>query len=304
MNKFYLDEIMALNDLNHLQGGEAVNLLGSLYELGRVEEDISILNKALEFGRKIDLNILSDDEQALFHFNTANGYVYLYRLKHLLKTEAFWVFESPEFENELIHLRKAVTCSEKTTNKVLLSEIYSNLGNTLDTLGRYSEAIPYWQKALKVRPGFGMAVGNLGKGIGQYGYHLFDLRQKLIFAQYAYKYMLEGADSKDIEEYAIPLFLNGAAQFEFYFGKELLLDIQDQSGFNLGASKEEEQYRKWCVQSVLFLNPLNDILLENVVAHDILHLPVMTAPLDAPPVYFSLIQPNQAGICKCKIFAL
>ena len=36
--------------------------------------------------------------------------------------------------------------------------------------------------------------------------------------------------------------------------------------------KEERNYRQWCAQNSLFLNPLNDILTNNVVWRDIMHL--------------------------------
>jgi hypothetical protein len=49
---------------------------------------------------------------------------------------------------------------------------------------------------------------------------------------------------------------------------------------SLGKTKAEAAYRRWCLQRRLFLNPMNDVLDHDAVAHDILNLPALHGPID------------------------
>ena len=62
---------------------------------------------------------------------------------------------------------------------------------------------------------------------------------------------------------------------ESYISKDDLEDIPDTINFSLGTTKKESKYRKWCLENQLFLNPLNDIVVENIASHDCLFLPTM-----------------------------
>jgi hypothetical protein len=54
-------------------------------------------------------------------------------------------------------------------------------------------------------------------------------------------------------------------------------------GYKLGKSKSEKQYRAWCLETRLFLNPLNDLGANTIAARDILTLPDLVTPIDTPP---------------------
>lgn len=49
---------------------------------------------------------------------------------------------------------------------------------------------------------------------------------------------------------------------------------------SFGDSDEEINYRKWCLEHVLFLNTLNDVFFNSVASTDILHLPRIVARVD------------------------
>gem|GEM_PF-1367823 len=50
----------------------------------------------------------------------------------------------------------------------------TNLGNLLDHLGRFVEAIESYERALQATPSFGMALGNRALSLRTYGVHLYD----------------------------------------------------------------------------------------------------------------------------------
>ena len=63
---------------------------------------------------------------------------------------------------------------------------------------------------------------------------------------------------------------------------------QNLSDFSLGASQKEKEYRQWCINHTLFINPLNDFIYENIVGHDCFFLPAITLNKDHPPVYHTI----------------
>ena len=97
----------------------------------------------------------------------------------IINSNEFWAFETPEIENQVIHLRKALAINFDET--MLKSQILTNLGNTFSQIGRFIEATQYWKQAMELRPGFGMAVGNLGFGLGHYARVLFDEGHRFLF---------------------------------------------------------------------------------------------------------------------------
>jgi hypothetical protein len=54
-------------------------------------------------------------------------------------------------------------------------------------------------------------------------------------------------------------------------------------GYDLGETKEEERYRRWCLSNRLFLNPLNDLGSHTIAARDIMTLPSFVTKLEEPP---------------------
>lgn len=158
------------------------------------------------------------------------------------------------------------------------------MGNLFSHLGRFSEAQLYWKKVLKIDPSFPMAFGNIGFGIFHYAKILYDSGHKILFFQFAYKYLKKTVDS-NIYEDAKSAFKNVITHLESILTKPDLEKIQDLKDFSIGTTKQEIEYRKWCLENQLFLNPLNDILTENIAAHDCLLLPTMTLKFDKSPIY-------------------
>ena len=58
--------------------------------------------------------------------------------------------------------------------------------------------------------------------------------------------------------------------------------------WDLGDSKEEVDYRKWCLSNNLFLNSLNDLDNISIAARDVLHLPAIIMKIDEKPFHHGL----------------
>ncbi|TVQ86695.1 MAG: hypothetical protein EA393_11660, partial [Bacteroidetes bacterium] len=76
-----------------------------------------------------------------------------------------------------------------------------------------------------------------------------------------------------------------AQDLEERFDNKQLKDLEGLGDYNLGKSKGEQRYRKWCLNNKLFLNPINDISIESIAANDCILLPAMTLEYDQTPVY-------------------
>jgi hypothetical protein len=158
---------------------------------------------------------------------------------------------------------------------MLRSRIHCNLGNTLRACGRWIEALGEWRSALEDNPILGMALGNLGIGLAQYGSALYDPDPTywlLVHARRKLASAIEGGVGRDGATYP-----DAIAFFKRHH--DWLAKSVDDDGdaelleHSLGSSKEERRYRRWCLEEELFLNPMNDLGAFPAAAQDVLRLP-------------------------------
>lgn len=183
-------------------------------------------------------------------------------------------------------------------NPVFRCKILTNLGNITNSLGRFIQAIKYWDSALQVTPNFAMALGNKGIGLTKYGQILYDQGHRVIFIASA-KNVLTKATSKkalwdsglqpDVEK-IFAQYCNDAIRYLDTVQYDSNFDLNQ---WSLGDSKSEAKYRKWCLSNCLFLSPLNDVLKDSAAARDILHLPNHTYKIGDEPRfvnYYNLLK--------------
>ena len=108
------------------------------------------------------------------------------------------------------------------------------------------------------------------------------------FCQYAYTSLLHGIESKEVYAEAKQGFIELAQIIEKRYGRDNLQSVRNIGSHKIGETEIEKAYRKWCLENTLFLNPLNDFVIENYVAHDCLVLPTITMPANNPPVYHTM----------------
>lgn len=278
------EDILKLDNLNHFEPDQVVEILGHIFETSREHGKIEDLKIGLNFSEKQNLDHFEDHDKMIFHYNVANGWSYLQMLTQQVNSDDFWAFKFQELEKQIINLRLALIFSEGINDDFNKCQILTNLGNLFSHIGRFSEAQLFWHKALKIIPDFPMAVGNIGFGLFHYAKALYDRGHQAIFFKFTYRYLTESL-KLDMYPEAKQSFSAIAKDLEERFDNKQLKDLEGLGDYNLGKSKGEQVYRKWCLDNKLFLNPINDITTESIAAHDCILLPTMTLKFDQPPVY-------------------
>ncbi|MCA0174563.1 LA2681 family HEPN domain-containing protein [Bacillus sp. RAR_GA_16] len=228
--------------------------------------------------------------------------LYYIKANHLSMLKRLLLLENSLRVNEEInHLQERIIHSFRSSlshgnpleiHPEFLSSIITNLANELDHVGRFIEAIELWKRAdllFNEKP-FPMASGNMGLGYLCYANLLYEDGHKHILRKAAYHRFSYALDFKQFlhSSEALQIFSDNKNHLENLYHEEFLFDKPD---FEKSIySKEEEDYRKWCLDHTLFLNPLNDINNSWSADRDILGLPSIVVPLeDSYPIYHSYI---------------
>lgn len=262
-----------------------LNKLAAIFEISREHGDIYALLNGIESAGDVDTNTFSNSEKCRLHYFIANAWSYVLLLKYTKPEDI--PLSSTEYEKQIYHLRMALTFAEGTEGD-LLCQVFTNLGCAFSHVGRFVEALQYFNLALDIKPDFGMALGNKGYGLYRYAMELHDGIHQLIFLQYAYKYLRDSCKDNSIYPEAKYGFQGMANHIEDHFSAETLEDRKTYQDLLAGRCEDDVNYRLWCMDNILFLNPLNDVIEQNIVACDILHTPSMTLKKDEKPIYLSL----------------
>lgn len=274
-----------MRDLNLSSPREILNILGQTFETARSNKDISSLRKCLDASVKVDLTPFSSEEVSTFHYFVSNGWSYMLLLTHTNPEDI--PCDSHFHEKEIYHLRCALTHSslKKDTH---VCEILTNFGCALSHVGRYTEAQEYFNRALAVNSEFGMALGNKGYGLYRYARVMYDGVHQFIFLQYARKLLMEAAAKNNVYEDVRSGFRDLADHISTMYPLNELENFRQYDNSFATLSDDEVDYRTWCMNNALFLNSLNDVLNQNVVAYDFLHTPTMTLKNGEKPIFQSI----------------
>lgn len=226
--------------------------------------------------------------RVLLHYFEGNAFAALRKIK--CSDESYlWGWEQPEAISEILALRSAIAePAFIEIDKVRRSQIKTNLGNSLNQLGRPVEAIEQWDDALAVMPKFAMALGNRANGLLHYGRSLYDDKHRAIFLADAHQGFVSALDPNAFWESG---FDSGVAN-EFEMQIHTIEQVADVVAIrarmkkltcSLGDSSEEIEYRKWCLVNRLFLDPLNDLSESSIAASDMFHLPSHTYEIHEEP---------------------
>ncbi len=238
------------------------------------------------------------ENRSLLYFYKANCYAALRVFERKVNND-IWSWQQDRQISEVLNLRRAVAeIGFKQLNKGMQCKILTNIANGLSSLGRTVESIAYYDKVLSLIDNFAMAVGNKAIGLFHYGQHLYDYGHRGIFFFHANKDLSRfGTEAllwdSGIQQDALEDFI-GYRDFIGGVLKDIEFDSSfDFNNFSLGENEKEQDYRKWCLQNKLFINPLNDVLCATIAAKDILHLPShVYAVGEEPrfPKYFNLLK--------------
>lgn len=203
---------------------------------------------------------------------------------------------------EIFHLRRAVNGQGFDAVSVpRQAQMLTNLGNSLSNIGRTVEALAYWERAIQKIPNFGMARGNRGYGLLLYAWDLHDPHEFVLLLREA-KSELDGA-------LEVPLEGNASRSFQESLGRiESILSKRDDKHITFPDSTEsadsnENAYRVWCADNRLFLNPLNDLSNDLVVARDTLRPAPTAVPVETGPRYLGFLSQMKQEYASARYFA-
>lgn len=210
-----------------------------------------------------------------------------------------WDWRLPTTEHEVLALRRAVRHPGFAALPPLArGQTFTNLGNRLNGLGRFVEAVEAWDRALIEEPRMAMARGNRGFGLGFYGEALYDPGHMAVFYVAAWEGLRSALSPEALlDSHGLDHALIGFGEAMKRLGQvvdvaQVKAAVELDKG-SLGRSKAERAYRRWCLARRLMLNPLNDLGAFPIAARDVLTLPTLTtSTADTPPAiaFFNLMK--------------
>ncbi len=279
------EELMSLENLNRIETEDALERIGNLADISFDLKEIDGLKRAIEFSEELEnRQNLTDDQLSTLNYYVANCWSSLKELKRK-GTELSWEWEQEEIEKEVLHLRKALN-SDGFNKQIKLRQcqILTNLGNSFDHVGRFVEAIEYYDRAIEIDPEFGMAIGNKGISLRNYAERHNIPNDAALLLKNAYS-NLKRAIELPLQGNAGEAFRENIEWIESVLSKEYIEKDIDMAPFPIGDSEEEISYRKWCLKNRLFLNPLNDLGPFPIASEDILTNPSIVVALEEGPYY-------------------
>jgi len=239
------------------------------------EEGLDLAAAAIEASQSRDVTAPTG---ATLHYFHANAWASLRHLRHKDLTSA-WTWQSTEHEREILSLRCALAHPGFVgMDRAMRCRVYTNLANVLDNIGRFIDAIEYYDRALELDPDFGMSLGNKGICLMVYAREHYEPNHRAIFAGHA----------AGILEHALSCFLeapDGRGGFSRHleiarraYAGHSCAESDALHGHKLGTGPDEEHFRSWCLRHRLFVNPLNDLGPVAIAGWDYIVLPTLTVP--------------------------
>ncbi|MDP9457317.1 MAG: LA2681 family HEPN domain-containing protein [Actinomycetota bacterium] len=241
------------------------------------------MERTVKLIEELQTRDLSPDRAAVSHYFLGNAWGNLRSLSG--RNPHDW--EQPELEHEVYHHRVALLgAGVEGLEQRRVCQILTNLGNTMSQVGRSVEAVEYWDRALTELPNFSMARGARGYHLSYYARYLHDPGHEALMLKFAHadvEEALSPVGRRLLEGRSHEAFESTKTYIEGYLSTEYLLADPEVEGFTLGDSEEEIEYRRWCLDNRLFLNPLNDLGPYPVAAVDVLVLPTIVTNHEEGP---------------------
>ena len=280
-------------EIDALTDEEAMNRLAEMIDRAADTQDAKLTTLALNLSGKLaERETLSGEKHVLLHYFRANAFENQLDLAGQRQT---WAWDVPHLRDVLLELRRALRHVDLPhLDPFRQCQIYTNLGNKLNSIGRPVEALASWDRAIALDPNFALALANRGHGLRHYGQALYDSGHHALFLLGAHD-SLAAASAEDAVFDSVEnishksAFAAVAGQIADSIDPAAARSVLCQA-FGLGRSRGERAYRSWCLENRLFLNPLNDLGVFRIAARDVLHLPSLTVGLEEggaePPAAF------------------
>ena len=269
-------------NLNNKDPKEILSIIGRQFDSSMDENNLENLLKFIGITNSINTDNFDNHSLAILNYFLGNAWSYVLKIKNPIPD---FDFEVEEIEKEINYYRKAFEIIKKCDDNFIACQILKNLGNLFSHIGRIVEAQEYFNLCLDIDKKFGMAIGNKGFGLFHYARVVFEPVHQFIFMQYARKYLSESLNSPDVYFEAKNAFYSIIKQIETVYPIDDLNGFKKYDNYYKDLKQEEIEYRSWCAENRLFINPLNDIFTTSVVANDYLFTPSMVLNVFEKPIY-------------------
>lgn len=284
---------------------EALDLIADLIDQASDNGDLGLVERALSLADELETRGLQAPEMALLDYFRANAWACRHQ-QRLDDRAAVWDFDQPEVGYQVFLLRRALNSTGfASMDSVRRCQVLTNLANQLNTLGRFVESHAYWSAALAIDPDFWMARANRGRGLMFYGAALYDPGHTEIFAFHAHRDLARAVEQIDEHSHLGdgrlgPVFVESAEQIAHRYDVDVIGTAYKPDAWSMGRGVVERSYRRWCLDNVLFLNPLNDVDAAPIAAHDIMSLPGFTTPVNEPPIVVGMFNELKQGFASAR----
>ena len=300
-------ELLNWDNPEDLETNSLLENLSLLIDISLDSGKIEGTQKAIDIIDKLDLNTFSSKERALLYYFRANAWKNKFDLNQKSQSQnrkkTIWEWEPDELKKVIINLRLSIIEKDfNEINDIYKCNVFTNLANVFDTLGKFIEALEFWDRAIEINPNFGMALGNKGIGLIYYATFIYDPGHEGIFVRSARQFLQSSIRTlRNYKEYsqAIEDFNKHLSHIE-----KLIPEPKNHTclnkNYSLGKTRSEKRYRKWCLENRLFLNPLNDLGTFSIAAQDIITTPNMITPLDVGPRYQGFFNQIKQEFVSCR----
>jgi tetratricopeptide (TPR) repeat protein len=139
---------------------------GLLIDIGSTLKNVSIIEEGLQVLQK-DFEELTKYAELTptANYNLANAYLTIFELEKA-KNPRLVLFNETKLDAAKFYYTKAI--KSQPNDRILLAQIFVNLGNCFDNLGRVVDALECYDQALNFKSDLGMALGNKGMALLNY----------------------------------------------------------------------------------------------------------------------------------------
>lgn len=275
MSKNHEDQyqsLISIEAIDEIEATAALGKIGRLVDLSLFLSKPEGTEKAFTFLESLSRRELTPFQECALLYLSANNWSAKRSYSHRSRANS-WEWDQLEAYKEILYSRLAIQHNGfHEIDNSSKCRILTNLANTLNNQGCYIEAIEIWNQALQYENEFGMALGNKGIGLYTYASQIYDEYHSALFLSKA-KDLLSAAREKKLDPGAFEGFSEVLDKINYLLNSNYDFKDLKTPNSDLGRSVEEIQYRKWCSDNVLFLNPLNDILRDYTACYDPLLLP-------------------------------
>lgn len=233
------------------------NKCGFLIDVGCDLRDQALIKKGLDSGEGSLKNPKIGKLKTYIHYNLGNGYYSLYRISESnLSIET--IVQSENLQKAKFHFREALNPNNGDCPPDLKKQIYVNLGNCFDTLGRGVEALYLYNFALEIDNTFSMAIGNRAKALCYFA-DISGKHRNGIYLE-AYQEIQSIIDKKDLSEIGGTgirvTFGNELKRIESFFKDKTVLakKLKHSAYRSKKLSYFEKFFLDFCIKNKLFLN--------------------------------------------------